>query len=199
MDGAGKDWRDGIEVGSWQPRLLGHRLIFCLLLSQHLLLFPGWYTGQCCTQSWHWELNWGKGMGRGWRGPWRSEEDGLREGVCSRREEIGWQWKVLCQTVPMVLWCPTHWLPDGKGEVVGLGSDSLGLGFCCEFFRHLTSLQPSPPPLFSHFLATQALSLSDRVLGEPWPPPCCLWDACAPPSPRRVTKPQAAADRGIPA
>lgn len=82
--------------------------------------------------------------------------------------------------------------------MVGLGTQ-LGLGLCRKLLRGLTSLLSFPLPLFSHFLATQALSLSDRVLGEPWPPPCCLWDACTAPSPSRVTKPQAAADRGTPA
>lgn len=49
---------------------------------------------------------------------------GLRERVYSRQEETGWQLKVLCQTVPLILVSPAHWLADGIGEVVGLGSES---------------------------------------------------------------------------
>lgn len=115
-----------------------------------------------------------------------------------RRRQVG-SGKV-CVKLPCCLRVPyslSGWLIGEIGG--GLGEGESGLGLCCELLGCLTSPQSSPPPLFSHFLATQALSLSDRVLGEPWPPPCCPWDACAPPSPSRVTKPQAAADRGMPA
>lgn len=63
----------------------------------------------------------------------------------------------------------------------------------------MTRITALPLPLVSYFLATLALSLSDRILGEPRPPPCCPWDACAPSSPSAATKPQAAAGRGMPA
>lgn len=94
-------------------------------------------------------------------------------GVCCVLQEAGWM--VLRGDLPPP--CPSFWQAQvgawGKLlQVAGRGSHD----------DNLLSL-PTPPPLFSHFLAAPELSLSDRILGELQPPPCCPWDARRPPFP----------------
>jgi hypothetical protein len=106
---------------------------------------------------------------------------------------------VTCWAVP-VLSLPllTFWLPDAKGGRWVWGVKSQDQGSVESSYRgsHYDKPASLSLPLFSHFLAALPLSLSDRALGEPRPPPCCLWDACAPPSPSSGIKPRGAADRG---
>lgn len=98
-------------MGSWQSRLLGHRLISAYCCLSTFCYFPTGLGARAALSLGTREPKWGKGVGkRVGMPPGGLERVGLREGVCSGQQETGWQWKGSVHNWPVVLESPTHCL-----------------------------------------------------------------------------------------